>query len=222
MLVQSWRRVVADSLHRKTQKHIKIYAFTRRVSKLKHANFTLTLRQPHAAEIAALSLGKSWDYSPFCIFWWGSFVQVWPPKASLGSQSSWTIMSTKPGMSSCSRNPVKPASFWFLSTQASCASIKVAASVDVMEVTNKAPTRIRTVAYTTSHLSAPSITHCIPNPPKKQFTYTNSLLWEYFAVIGGVIPPKRDKRRRCNFSWKLCLLNPTNYLVYRRCNWYTN
>ena len=46
---------VADSLHRKTKKHIKMYAFTRRVSKLKYANFTLTLRQPYAAEIAALS-----------------------------------------------------------------------------------------------------------------------------------------------------------------------
>ena len=34
---------------------MKIYAFTRRVSKLKYANFTLTLRQPYAAEIAALS-----------------------------------------------------------------------------------------------------------------------------------------------------------------------
>ena len=36
------------------KKHIRIYAFTRRVSKLKYASFTLTLRQPYAAEIAAL------------------------------------------------------------------------------------------------------------------------------------------------------------------------
>ena len=58
MLVQSWRRVAADSLHRKTKKkHIKNYAFTRRVSKLKYANFTLTLRQPYAAAIAALRDG---------------------------------------------------------------------------------------------------------------------------------------------------------------------
>ena len=61
VLVQSWRRVVADSLHRKTpKKHkkftAKFYALTRRVSKLTYASVTLTLRQPYAAEIAALRL----------------------------------------------------------------------------------------------------------------------------------------------------------------------
>ena len=40
---------------RKHKKHIRIDAFTRRVSKLKYASLTLTLRQPYAAEITALS-----------------------------------------------------------------------------------------------------------------------------------------------------------------------
>ena len=34
------------------------------------------------------------------------------------------------------------------------------------------------------------------------------ILSEYFGVIGGVLLPKRDNTRRCNFSWELRLLNP--------------
>ena len=34
------------------------------------------------------------------------------------------------------------------------------------------------------------------------------ILWEYFGVIGGVLLPKRDNTRRCNFFRRLRLSNP--------------
>ena len=51
---QTYKKTRTLHFSEKHKKHIKIYAFTRRVSKLKYASFTLTLRQPYAAEIAAL------------------------------------------------------------------------------------------------------------------------------------------------------------------------